>query len=59
MSISQTENISGLKAENFVKEVDGKKTALYILKNKAGNEVGITNYGGALVSIMVPDKNGT
>ena len=58
MSISQTENISGLKAENFVKEVDGKKTALYILKNKAGNEVGITNYGGALVSIMVPDKNG-
>lgn len=58
MSTSQTSNLSGLKAEHFQKEIQGKKTDLYILKNKKGNEVGITNYGGALVSIMVPDKNG-
>ncbi len=51
-------NLSCLKAENFQKEIDGKKTDLYILKNSKGYEVGITNYGGALVSIMVPDRDG-
>ena len=58
MSMSQIDNLSRLKAEDFEKEIDGKKTALYILKNKKGHEVGITNYGGALVSIMVPDRDG-
>jgi len=51
-------NLSGLKREDFQKEIDGKKTDLFILKNKCGNEVALTNYGGALLSIMVPDKNG-
>ena len=32
-------------------------TALYVLTNKNGMEVCITNYGGRIVSIMVPDKN--
>ncbi len=58
MSISQNSNLSNLKAEDFQKEIDGKKTDLFILKNSKGYEVGITNYGGALVSIMVPDRNG-
>lgn len=35
-----------------------KKTDLYILRNKEGNEVAITNYGGAIVAIMVPDRKG-
>lgn len=51
-------NLSGLKREDFQKEIDGKKTDLFILKNKCGNEVALTNYGGALLSIMVPDKDG-
>ena len=51
-------NLSGLKREDFQKEINGKKTDLFILKNKCGNEVALTNYGGALLSIMVPDKNG-
>lgn len=51
-------NLSGLKRENFQTEVQGKKTDLFILKNKLGCEVAITNYGGALVAIMVPDKEG-
>lgn len=51
-------NLSGLKREDFQKEIDGKKTDLFILKNKCGNEVALTNYGGALLTIMVPDKNG-
>ena len=52
------DNISGLKRENFQAEIQGKKTDLFILKNVHGNEVAITNYGGALVAIMVPDKEG-
>ena len=50
--------ITGLDPQKFQKEVDGKQTALYILRNSKGHEVGITNYGGALVAIMVPDRNG-
>ena len=49
---------SGLNPEKFVKEIDGKKTALYTLKNKNGVEVCITNFGGRIASILVADKNG-
>ena len=49
---------SGLNPEDFVAERDGGKTALYTLTNKSGMEVCITNFGGRIVSIMVPDKNG-
>lgn len=55
---SETEDICGLKREDFQTTIDGKDTDLYILKNKQGNEVAITNYGGAIIAIMVPDKNG-
>ncbi len=56
----QTEDLtlSGLNPENFKDTVNGKPTALYVLKNKTGMEVCVTNYGGRIVSIMVPDKNG-
>jgi aldose 1-epimerase len=50
--------LSGLKAEDFQKEINGKKTDLYTLVNKYGYEVSITNYGGAIVAIMVPDREG-
>ena len=49
---------SGLDAERFDTVVDGKKVALYVLKNASGMEVAITNYGGRIVSIMVPGKDG-
>ena len=49
---------SGLDPKNFVSEVAGKPTALYTLSNAAGMEVCITNYGGRVVSIMVPDRDG-
>ena len=58
MSISETENICGLRREDFQTTINGKQTDLYILKNKHGNEVAVTNYGGAIVAIMVPDKDG-
>ena len=49
---------SGLKQTDFVSEVQGKPTALYVLTNGQGAEACITNYGGRLVSLMVPDRNG-
>ena len=58
MNTNETPNLCGLKREDFQTTINGKKTDLYILKNKLGNEVAITNYGGALVAIMVPDKDG-
>ena len=48
---------SGLRREDFQKKIDGKMTDLYTLKNKNGFEISITNYGGAIASIMAPDKN--
>jgi aldose 1-epimerase len=42
----------------FNDSIDGKKTDLYILKNHRGMTAAITNYGGRIVSLLVPDKNG-
>ncbi|KAA6334311.1 Aldose 1-epimerase [termite gut metagenome] len=50
--------LSGLDPKNFQTEVNGAATNLYVLKNKAGIEVCITNFGARIVSIMVPDENG-
>lgn len=58
MSTAETQNLCGLKREDFQTTVNGKNTDLYILRNSKGNEVAITNYGGAIVAIMIPDKNG-
>ena len=49
---------SGLDPENFKAERDGARTALYTLTNKSGMEVCVTNFGGRIVSVMVPDRNG-
>lgn len=50
--------LSGLLQSDFVATADGKPATLYVLKNAQGAEACITNYGGRLVSMMVPDKNG-
>ena len=50
--------LSGLDPQNFVAEKDGKATALYTLTNANGMEVCVTNFGGRLVSVMAPDKDG-
>lgn len=49
---------SGLDPQKFEAEYQGKQTALFTLKNANGMEVCITNFGGRIVSIMVPDRNG-
>ena len=44
--------------ESFGKTADGANVDIYTLKNTHGVEAKITNYGGILVSLKVPDKNG-
>jgi aldose 1-epimerase len=47
-----------LAADDFDAELDGQKTSLFTLQNANGMRVDITNYGGKIVSIIVPDKDG-
>ncbi|MDP4277938.1 MAG: aldose epimerase family protein [Bacteroidota bacterium] len=51
-------NLSGLRPEDFQKTIKGKQTGLFFLRNKNGMEIALTNYGGATLAIMAPDKNG-
>lgn len=46
-----------IATENFNKKIDGKDVSLYTLKNKHGMVAQITNYGGKIVSIIVPDRH--
>ncbi|MCC6287666.1 MAG: galactose mutarotase [Chitinophagaceae bacterium] len=55
---SVTACVSYLNKKSFEDTIDGKATSLYVLKNNNGACVAITNYGGRIVSIVVPDKNG-
>lgn len=50
---------SGLDPERFLDEYEGQPTALYTLTNESGMEVCITNFGGRIVSIMAPTKDGS
>ncbi len=43
---------------DFVSIIDGRTTELFTLSNPAGVVVQITNYGGRVVSLFVPDRNG-
>jgi aldose 1-epimerase len=42
----------------FGKTADGQQAMLYTLKNAHGMEVAITNFGGTIVSVKVPDRAG-
>ena len=44
--------------KDFQQTIDGKQTDLFVLKNSNGMTAAITNYGGRITSLLVPDKNG-
>ncbi|MBQ2209151.1 MAG: galactose mutarotase [Prevotella sp.] len=50
--------VSGLDPAKFDTLINEKPVKLYTLKNGSGMEVCITNYGGRVVSLVVPDKDG-
>jgi aldose 1-epimerase len=54
----QVEAKSKMQKQSFGKTEDGQSVDLYILSNKNGMEAAITNYGGTVVSLKVPDRSG-
>lgn len=57
-TVEQT-TASGLYPSKFETTTeDGKKTQLYTLKNAKGMEMCVTNIGGRIVSVWVPDNSG-
>jgi aldose 1-epimerase len=52
-------NIKIMKtAKELQIELDGKEVSLYTLFNKKGMSADITNYGGKIVRLFAPDRNG-
>ena len=49
---------STMKKQPFGKLSDGREVDLYTLTNKHGMEVAITNFGGIVVTLKVPDRVG-
>lgn len=49
---------TAISAKSFEKEIDGKPVHLFSLKNKSGSKALVTNFGGRLVGLFVPDKEG-
>ena len=47
-----------MKQEHFGKISDGVSVELYRLSNRNGVEAAISTYGGAIVSLLVPDRHG-
>ncbi len=44
--------------EKFEKVLNGKKINLYTIQNKSGIRADITNYGGRIVTLLVPGRDG-
>lgn len=50
--------LSGIRYEDFCKQIDDKEVYLYALTNEKGCELTICNYGARIISLLVPDRNG-
>ena len=50
---------TGIEQTPFGNLPDGRAVSLFTLRNAAGMEAKITNYGGFIVSLTAPDKTGT
>lgn len=50
--------LSGLDPHDFETTIGDLPVQFYTLTNEAGMEVCITNFGGRIVSVMVPDRSG-
>ncbi|RZF60036.1 aldose epimerase family protein [Sphingobacterium corticibacterium] len=57
-NVQEQKTASGLERKNFQRVINGQETDLFTLRNKSGAEICITNYGGRIVSLLVPDRDG-
>jgi len=58
VAIAQRANKRSIEKQMFGKMPDGTAVDIYTLRNASGVEAKITNYGGIVVSLKVPDRNG-
>ena len=58
VSCNQKKEVKPIDAANFKTEVDGKPVSLYTLHN-GFLTMQVTNYGGRVVSLWVPDRRGS
>ncbi|MBX2821618.1 MAG: galactose mutarotase [Rhodothermaceae bacterium] len=56
---TDTRTLNMVTAVPFGSMPDGREATLFTLTNSSGMEVRITNYGGTITSIRVPDRDGT
>ena len=56
--MAATSKTSSTTKKLFGKTPDGQAVELYALTNRGGMEATITTFGGAIVSLKVPDRNG-
>src|SRR5260370_27927601 len=52
------EKSGSTRKSSFGRTPDGEQVDLYLLTNKNGVEAAISTYGGVVVSLKVPDRNG-
>jgi aldose 1-epimerase len=55
--VLRSQTPQNIKSAPWGKTPDGQQVFLYTLRNASGMEVKITNYGGTITSITVPDRN--
>lgn len=58
ISCDKQPDVPLLDASAFQKEIDGKQVNLYTLNSGNGLIIQVTNFGGRVVTLWVPDKNG-
>jgi aldose 1-epimerase len=49
---------AGIRRTTFGRMPDGQTIELYTLTNRQGMQVAITNYGGRVVKLIIPDRHG-
>lgn len=57
-NLTHSEELPGIGMRQFGETAGGQAVMLYSLVNTKGNTVEITNYGGIITRLLVPDRNG-
>ena len=59
VTAASSAHAANITEADWGKTADGGKIQLFTLTGPKGLEARITNYGGMIVSLMVPNKQGT